>query len=176
MQEKCAVRSGKNITGNLFTKRNTLPISSGGVSKDCILFLIMCMWICLCICVWACKHVCRCPHGPELLNNPQADWYWLNSGNWITVLYKSNVCSNSLSHLQSLTSCLKWMQRKRERNLNNDRQCNIRIARPTFKPAKNKCFWENEYKSHINLDFAFKCWKKEKNWSWDLSSMLYFYF
>lgn len=68
------VRSGKNITGNLFTKRNILPISSGrGVFKDYILFLIMCMWICLCFCVWAYEHVCRCPYSPELLNNPQAD-------------------------------------------------------------------------------------------------------
>lgn len=67
------VHTGKNITENLFTKRNILPISSGeGVYKGCILFLIMYMWICLCICVWACEHVCRGPLSPELLNNPQA--------------------------------------------------------------------------------------------------------
>lgn len=54
------------------------------------------------------------------------------------------------------------MQRKRERKLNNDRQCNIRIAWPMFKLAKNKCFWKNEYKSHINLDLGFNVERKKK--------------
>lgn len=55
------------------------------------------------------------------------------------------------------------MQRKGERNLNNDRQCNIRIAWPTFKLAKNKYFWKNECKSHIKLDLGLDVERRRKN-------------
>lgn len=45
------VQTRKKITENLLTKRNGLPIFLGGgvVFKDFILFLIMCMWVCLCM-------------------------------------------------------------------------------------------------------------------------------
>lgn len=54
------------------------------------------------------------------------------------------------------------MQRKGERNFNNDRQCNIRIAWPTLKLAKNKYLWKNECKRHIKLDLGLDVERKRK--------------
>lgn len=54
------------------------------------------------------------------------------------------------------------MQRKGERNFNNDRQCNIRIAWPTFKLATNKYLWKNECKRHIKLDLGLDVERKRK--------------